>query len=255
MRTEPGRTAERLGLDQRTIRWLEEHGQLQQLAPTEPEIRARLYNAHLAYLRPEGAGDPVAPGSATSKALRGREGTTMEKATTRIRGLLLLLACAVLAAAVAAISTPSTAIATGPSMWSGAVTGICAHALLFEGRHQIGTRAGAVAVAHDIRASTARRLRRIRALQIAPPHQRLSTRWLHLERRLAAVYASSYLHIHDAIAAANTPKQRARLPRVLRKLLDAPNALRANAESLEQRLHVPDCTGGGTPQGAGTTPS
>ena len=45
MRPEPRRTAERLGLDQRTIRWLEAHGCLQRLGLTEPEIRARLYHA------------------------------------------------------------------------------------------------------------------------------------------------------------------------------------------------------------------
>jgi hypothetical protein len=92
---------------------------------------------------------------------------------------------AVLIAVVAAISTPVMASVTRQSTWSRAVTGICAHALLFEGRHEIGARAGAVAVARDIRASTARRLRRIRALQIPPPDQRLSGRWLRLERRLA----------------------------------------------------------------------
>ena len=145
----------------------------------------------------------------------------------------------------------SVAIATRPSTWSGAVSGICSHALLFEGSHQMGTRAGAVAVARDIRASTARRLRRIRALQIVPPDGRLSTRWLNLERRLAAVYASSYLRIYDAIAAAETPRQQARLPLVLARLLHSPDALRAIAQSLEQRLHVPDCTGGATPHGSG----
>jgi hypothetical protein len=167
-----------------------------------------------------------------------------------ISSKVVLSLTAVLAAAVAATSTPSAAIATRPSTWSGAVTGICAHALLFEGSHQIGTRAGAVAVARDIRASTARRLRRIQALEIVPPHRRLSTRWLELEERLAAVYASSFVRIHDAIAGAETPKQRARLPRVLRRLLDAPDALRTIAASLEQRLRVPDCTGGDTPHGA-----
>ena len=42
--------------------------------------------------------------------------------------------------------------------WSGAVARICANALLFEEEHQLGNRAGAIAVARDIRASTARRL-------------------------------------------------------------------------------------------------
>jgi hypothetical protein len=149
--------------------------------------------------------------------------------------------------AVAAISTPPPAIATRSSIWSQAVTGICGHALLFEGRHEIGTRAGAVAVARDIRASTARRLRRIRALQVPPPNGRLSGRWLRLERRLAAVYADSYVRIYDAIAAANTPRQRAQLPPVLGSLLHVPDALRDTAANLEQRLDVPDCTGGGAP--------
>ena len=74
MRPEPRRTAERLGLDQRTIRWLEAHGHLQRLALTETEVRARLFQAHLTHLRSANTGDRVAPGSTTSKAIRGREG-------------------------------------------------------------------------------------------------------------------------------------------------------------------------------------
>jgi hypothetical protein len=159
----------------------------------------------------------------------------------------VLSVTAVVVAASAALSTPAAAVSPHPSPWSREVTGICAHALLFEGRHQIGTRAGAVSVARDIRASTARRLGHIRALSIRPPHQRLSRRWLRLERRLAAVYASSYLRIYDAIAAANTPSERARLPRVLGRLLHMPDAIRETTGNLEQRLRVPDCTGGGTP--------
>jgi hypothetical protein len=154
---------------------------------------------------------------------------------------------AVLAAGVAAGSTASPAAATGASAWSRAVTSICTHALLFEGRHQIGTRAGAVSVARDIRASTERRLRRIRALPVLPPQQHLAIRWLRLERRLAAVYASSYVRIFDAIAAAITPRERALLPRILGRLVHAPDKLRTNAASLDRRLHVPDCTGGATP--------
>jgi hypothetical protein len=159
----------------------------------------------------------------------------------------LCLLVAALAVALAASSTASTATATGPVAWPDAVTAICAHALLFEGRHEIGTRAGAIAVARDTRASTARRLRRIRALPMPPPQARLSLRWLDLERQLAAVYARSYVHIYDAIAAAVTPAERARLPRILDKLLRTPDALRGQTASLEGRLHVPDCTGGGTP--------
>jgi hypothetical protein len=152
-----------------------------------------------------------------------------------------------LTAAIVAISSTSTATATPPSPWSQAVSGICAHALLFEGNHQIGTHAGAVAVARDIRKSTERRLRRIRALQIAPPKQGLALRWLRLERRLAATYANSYLRTYEAIAAAKTRRQNARLPRVLGKLLHAPDALRQTTARLEQRLQVSDCTGGGAP--------
>jgi hypothetical protein len=157
------------------------------------------------------------------------------------------LSTTVLVVALAAMASPSAA---DPSSWSDGVTQICAHALLFEGRHEIGTRAGAIAVARDIRASTARRLDRIRALQVPPPQPRLTLRWLDLEQRLADLYATSYVRIYDAIAAAVTRKQRARLPRVLDRLVHAPDALRDSAAGLEGRLRVPDCTGGGTPNAA-----
>jgi hypothetical protein len=51
MRTEPERVAARLGLDGRTIRRLRARGHLSRLALSEQEIRERLYQAHLAYLR------------------------------------------------------------------------------------------------------------------------------------------------------------------------------------------------------------
>jgi hypothetical protein len=159
---------------------------------------------------------------------------------------LVALLATVLVASLAA-TAPTAA---DPTSWSDGVTQICAHALLFEGRHEIGTRAGAIAVARDIRASTARRLDRIRALEVPPPQPELSMQWLDLEQRLADVYASSYVRIYDAIAAAVTRKQRARLPRVLDRLVQAPDALRGKAASLEGQLHVPDCTGGGTPGAA-----
>jgi hypothetical protein len=152
----------------------------------------------------------------------------------------------VLVAALAA-TAPTAA---DPTSWSDGVTQICAHALLFEGQHEIGTRAGAIDVARDIRASTARRLDRIRALQVPPSQPGLSMQWLDLEQRLADVYASSYVRIYNAIAAAVTPKQLARLPRVLDRLLHAPDAVRGKTTGLEGRLHVPDCTGGGTPGAA-----
>ena len=167
-------------------------------------------------------------------------------------GAVIFLAAA-LAAGIAGVSTPSVAVAGRPAPWSDAVTGICAHALLFEGRHEIGSHAGAVAVARDIRASTARRLQRIRALPVRPARPRLAARWLGLEQSLAAVYASSYLSIYDAIAAAKTASQRARLPRVLYRLLHRPDLIRTAALGIGQRLRVSDCTGGGTPNTSGAT--
>jgi hypothetical protein len=155
-------------------------------------------------------------------------------------------------AAVAALGTASNRSAAAEDSritWSSAVTRICANALLFEEEHQLGNRAGAIAVARDIRASTARRLQRIRALPIRPPQRRLSVRWLALEQRLAAVYARSFVAIYDAIAVAESPQQRNELPKVLRRLLDAPDRLREMTTNLERRLRVPDCTGGGRPDG------
>ena len=65
-----------------------------------------------------------------------------------------------------------------------------------------------------------------------------------LERRLANAYADSWVGIFDLIAATQTPTQRARAPRLLRRLLHAPDRLRLAATALELTLHVPDCTGG-----------
>lgn len=151
---------------------------------------------------------------------------------------------ALLTTVLVAALTATVATAADPTSWSDGVTQICANALLFEGSHEIGTRAGAVAVARDIRASTAGRLDRIRALEAPPLQPGLSLQWLDLEQRLADMYASSYVRIYDAIAAAVTTRQRARLPRVLERLVHAPDALGNRAASLGGRLHVPDCTGG-----------
>jgi hypothetical protein len=148
-------------------------------------------------------------------------------------------------ATVGTASNPSSAADRFRVTWSAAVTRICANALLFEKEHQLGNRAGAIAVARDIRASTARRVRRVRALPIRPPQRRLSVRWLALEQRLAAVYARNFVAIYDAIAAAESPQERAELPEVLRHLLHAPDGLRDKTANLEWRLRVPDCTGGG----------
>jgi hypothetical protein len=56
MRLDPQQVAARSGLDQPTIRRLQERGYLRRLALTEPEMRARLYHAHLAHLRSQAAG-------------------------------------------------------------------------------------------------------------------------------------------------------------------------------------------------------
>ena len=160
----------------------------------------------------------------------------MAQITTAVRSL-------VASAAVIALTAAPPA-ATASTAWSRGVTNICAHALLFEGSHEIGTRAGAVAVAQDIRASTERRLARVATLPVPQAQRTVTARWLAVESRLAAVYASSYLRIFDVIAAAKTPEQQEHAARLLGRLLHAPDRLRQAAALLEGRLQVPDCTGG-----------
>jgi hypothetical protein len=135
--------------------------------------------------------------------------------------------------------------------YSAAVTRICAGALLFDGLHQMGTRSDALSIAHDIRASTARRLTRVADLSIPPELNRISRRWISSQHRLAALYARTWVSTFDAIDAieeidaARTPPQRAALAERLEDLVHAPDALRLAAGRLEVELHVPDCTGGG----------
>ena len=129
--------------------------------------------------------------------------------------------------------------------YSRGVTGVCAGALLFDHPHAMGTRADALSVARDIRASTARRLARVAALPTPTELEPLSRRWIASQRRLAALYAQLWVRIFDTIAAAETPAQHASLPRRLEKLVHAPDRLKSAAERLELKLHVPDCTGGG----------
>jgi len=155
-----------------------------------------------------------------------------------------MLAALVAGAAVVAVSNAGAATPPTPAGWSRAVTQICAGAVLFEGTHQIGTRAGAIAVSRDIRSTGGRRVGRVDALAKPPLGAELVARWIAVERRLVATYASSYLRIWYAIERANTPAQRARLPRMLAPLLHAPDALQAEAQRFEQLLQVPDCTGG-----------
>ena len=132
-----------------------------------------------------------------------------------------------------------------PTGYSQAVTRICAGALLFDGRHQTGTRSGAIDVSRDIRATGERRLRRVDAVPKPARTARLATRWIATERQLVAKYAWAYLQIWYAIERANTPHERGQLPAVLGALIHAPDELQRDAGQLEQALDVPDCTGGG----------
>jgi hypothetical protein len=152
---------------------------------------------------------------------------------------------ALLLATTMAGAGPAGAVTTTPSAYSRAVTQICAHALLFEERHAIGTRQGALEVAGDIRASSQRRLARAAAVPAPSGEEKRVVRWLALEQRLAEAYAVNYLRIYDLIAEPRTPKQKqdTRVARLAR-LMHAPDQLRRAAARLELRLRVPDCTGG-----------
>jgi hypothetical protein len=131
------------------------------------------------------------------------------------------------------------------AQYSAAVTRICTGALLFDHAHQEGTRADALSIAHDIRASTARRLARVIDLYAPPELRRPSSRWISSQRRLASLYAGLWVRIYDTIAAARTPAQRPDLTERLEKLVHKPDGLKRAAGRLERGLHVPDCTGGG----------
>jgi hypothetical protein len=169
-----------------------------------------------------------------------RKEHTMTQITNKVLSLLM---AGLASSAIIAFTTAASA-AAAPDNWSRGVIRICAHALLFEGSHEIGTRAGAVAVADDIRASTERRLTRVAAMPAPPTQRALAARWIGVERRLATVYATSYLGIFDVIAAAETPEQQTQAASLLGKLLHAPDRLSQTAAGLEQHLQVPDCTGG-----------
>lgn len=131
------------------------------------------------------------------------------------------------------------------AQYSLAVTQICAGALLFDSPHQMGTRSDALAIADDIRASTAQRLAQVNTVSVPPELQDASSRWIDSQRRLAALYARNWVRIYDTIDAANTPAQRATLAERLEKLVHAPDALKLAAKQLELELQIPDCTGGG----------
>ena len=75
MRTDPRVVARWFGLDEKTIGRLEARGHLSGLTLTEPDIRYRLYRAHLAYLRSnKGPVDPLAGAVAgRDRAVRARK--------------------------------------------------------------------------------------------------------------------------------------------------------------------------------------
>jgi hypothetical protein len=169
--------------------------------------------------------------------------------------VVLLVAITLLALAAAPVSAVSTPRSGKPprrvlgnaaaTEYSLAVMDICGGALLFDHAHHMGTRADALAVARDIRASTARRLARVTALFAPRELQRTSSRWIASQRRLAASYARIWVRIYDTIDAVHTPAQRESLAERLHQLVHAPDRLKLAAAQLELELDVPDCTGGG----------
>ena len=163
-----------------------------------------------------------------------------------------------LAAALALVAAPSALGANPPrgshgqetdtpaamtaAAYSRAVGHICAHASLFTHDHSIGTRADALAVAGDIRASTQRRLVWVASLPVLPKQQGAVVRWLALERRLADAFALNYVRIYDLLAQ-RTSQEDVGAAQRLASLMRAPDRLRRAAVRLEQHLRVPDCTG------------
>ena len=141
--------------------------------------------------------------------------------------------------------SPSAPGNSAAAAYSVAVAQICAGALLFDHAHQMGTRADALSIADDIRASTAQRLVQVNTLSVPPEVHDLSSRWVNSQTQLAALYATTWVRIYDTIDAANTPTQRATLAQRLQKLVHAPDALKRTARRLELKLQIPDCTGGG----------
>jgi hypothetical protein len=134
---------------------------------------------------------------------------------------------------------PSPATAVAPptaAQYARAVSRICVGALLFDGAHAIGTRAGAVSVSRAIRATGSARLRRVERLLKPPQTAVLVEKWLGIEHRLVGLYASAYLLIWNEIE--HGPRVR-----VLRALVDRPRPLELRAGLLETTLGLPDCTG------------
>jgi len=149
----------------------------------------------------------------------------------------------VFAVALAAVS-PSVETAN-KTEFSQRVTSICAGALLFDGEHAIGTRAGAIAVSRDIRRTGMRRLDRVAAVAEPTRQESMIRQWLRVQRLLVAAFARDYLRIWDEIESAHTRAQRTGLPARLDALVHEPDSLKRRADAYELRLGVPDCTGGG----------
>src|SRR5215475_1369531 len=104
-----------------------------------------------------------------------------------------LVATALAAPSARTTPTRSTTRSESGARYARAVTRICAGALLFDHAHDMGTRADALAVARDIRASTARRLARVIAVPVPSQLRRLSGRWIASQRRLAASFAKTWV--------------------------------------------------------------
>src|SRR4051812_9849747 len=95
-------------------------------------------------------------------------------------------------------------LAPTPAQYAQNVAAICDGARLFNGAHEIGTRAGALAVARDIRTTGRRRLQLVVATPRPVRTDHDARRWIDLERRLVAIYARNYVRIWIAIDRANS---------------------------------------------------
>jgi hypothetical protein len=156
-----------------------------------------------------------------------------------------VLRLALCVTAIVLVGAGSASGAGRRELFTHQVTDICAGARLFDGQHQIGTRAGAVAVSRDILRTGTRRLWRVGGLPEPASEVAAIRAWLATERLLVDAYARDYLLIWDAIEVANTPAQLAALPAEVDALVHQPDRLKRRADALEQRIDVPDCTGGG----------
>jgi hypothetical protein len=164
--------------------------------------------------------------------------------------IAIVLAGAVLQSAHATVAREQTSPA-----YSQAVIRVCSGALLFENEHEIGTRAGALAVSRDIRATGRRRLQRVDEIPKPAASVSLAAQWIELEKRLVDSYARTYLRIWYTIEHAHTANDRAHLPALLHQLVHAPDVLARHAATLEARLRVPDCTGGTLPPATPPSPT